>query len=72
MQKFVSSLQNPAVKRILLLQEKARARRKENAFVVEGIREISLALKGGFKLKEFFFNTELFPAEKIKDLVPFP
>lgn len=72
MQKFVSSLQNPAVKRILLLQEKARARRKENAFVVEGIREISLALKGGFKLKELFFSTELFPAEKIKDLVPFP
>lgn len=72
MQKFVSSLQNTAVKRILLLQEKTRARRKENAFVVEGRREISLALKGGFKLKELFFNAELFPAQKVEDLIPFP
>ena len=71
MQKFISSLQNPTVKRILLLQEKARARRKENAFVVEGIREIGLALKGGFKPRELFYNAALLSAEKLKDLVPF-
>ena len=72
MQKFISSLQNPVVKRILQLQEKARARKKENAFVVEGIREIELAIKGGFKLKELFFTAELFPAEKVENFIPFP
>ncbi|MCY2687331.1 TrmH family RNA methyltransferase [Salinimicrobium sp. TH3] len=70
MHKFVSSLQNSAVKRILQLQEKARARKKENAFVVEGVREISLALKGGYKVLEIYYNADLFPAEKLKELYP--
>ena len=72
MQKFISSLQNSKVKRILQLQEKARARKKENAFVVEGVREIHLAIKGGYKLKELYYNPELFPAEKVENLIPFP
>ena len=71
MQKFISSTQNPAVKRILLLQEKARARKKEKAFVVEGVREIGLAIKGGFKLQEVFINAEVFPPEKLERILPF-
>lgn len=70
MHKFISSFQNPAVKRILLLQEKARARKKENVFVVEGVREISLAIKGGFHVQELYYNPELFPAENIKNMLP--
>ncbi len=69
MHKFISSLQNQVVKRILQLQEKARARKKENAFVVEGVREIDLALKGGFKMLELYYNSDLFPAEKAKNLI---
>lgn len=69
MQKLISSLQNPAVKKILQLQEKSRARRKENSFVVEGVREISLAIKGGFEIRELYYNPELFPAEKAGNLV---
>ncbi|WP_029037009.1 TrmH family RNA methyltransferase [Salinimicrobium xinjiangense] len=69
MQKFISSLQNQAVKRLLQLQEKARARKKENVFVVEGVREIGLAIKGGYEVRELYFNPELFPAEKAEELV---
>ena len=69
MQKFISSQQNQAIKRILQLQEKARARRKENVFVVEGVREISLAMKGNFRLLELYYNPEIFPAEKLEDLL---
>jgi TrmH family RNA methyltransferase len=72
MHKFISSLQNTAVKRILQLQEKARTRKKENAFVVEGVREIDLAVKGGFKLLEIYFNTNLFPAEKVEKFITSP
>ncbi len=70
MQKFISSLQNPTIKKLLLLQEKARARKKENIFVVEGIREISLALKGGYEVLELYFNPDLYPAEKADNFVP--
>lgn len=69
MQKFISSQQNQAIKRILQLQEKARARKKENVFVVEGVREISLAIKGNFRLLELYYNPEIFPAEKLEDLL---
>ena len=69
MQKYISSVQNQAVKRILQLQEKTRARRKENVFVVEGVREIGLAIKGGYKLAELYYNADLFPAEKVENLL---
>ena len=51
------------------LQEKTRARKKENAFIVEGVREIGLALKGDFKLLELYFSADLFPAEKVENLL---
>lgn len=72
MQKFISSLQNQAVKRLLQLQEKARARRQENSFIIEGVREISLAIKGGYEVRELYINSELFPAEKINNLISSP
>lgn len=72
MHKSISSLQNPAVKKILQLQEKARTRKKEKAFIVEGIREITLAIKGGFEVLEIYFNAALFPAEKVEDLLGSP
>ncbi|WZL89266.1 RNA methyltransferase [Salinimicrobium sp. 3283s] len=69
MQKFISSFQNQAVKRILQLQEKSRARKKEHVFVVEGIREINLAIKGGYQVTELYYSSDLFPAEKAENLL---
>ena len=43
MYKQISSFQNPTIKRLLQLQEKSRARKKEGRFVVEGAREIAMA-----------------------------
>ncbi len=49
----LSSLKNPRVKNLLALQ-KPKERQEQLAFVVEGVREISLAQQGGFKLKELY------------------
>ncbi|MGB7784753.1 MAG: RNA methyltransferase [Salinimicrobium sp.] len=68
MQKHISSLQNPTVKDLLQLQEKSRARKKQNLFVVEGLREIGLALKGGYELRQLFFCSELISAEALDGL----
>jgi TrmH family RNA methyltransferase len=67
--KQISSSQNPAIKRLFQLQEKSRARKKEGVFIVEGIREVSLALKGGFEISELYFCIELFPEEQISTLL---
>ena len=59
MYKQISSAQNPEIKSLLLLQEKARERKKMGLFVVEGIREISLAISGGFIVEKIYFTPAL-------------
>ena len=68
MQKLISSPQNPGIKSLLQLQEKSRSRRKEGLFVVEGKRELSLAVKGGYELREIYFFPELFSSEDLQHL----
>lgn len=69
MYKHISSPQNPIIKRLFQLQEKSRTRKKEGVFIVEGIREINLAIKGGFNVKEIFYTEELFPGQELKNLL---
>ena len=59
MHKSITSLQNPLIKQIVLLQEKSRERRKQKLFIIEGQREISLAIKGGFDIDTILFCTEI-------------
>ncbi|MAP81439.1 MAG: rRNA methyltransferase [Aequorivita sp.] len=65
MQKSISSFQNPLIKQITVLQEKSRERRKTKLFVVEGFREISLAIKGGYSFKTFLFCSQIISEEEI-------
>ena len=44
--KQISSVQNPFIKSLVLLQEKAKARKQTGTFLIEGQREISIAIKG--------------------------
>lgn len=67
--KQISSLQNPWVKKTLLLKEKSRERRKEGLFVLEGRRELQLALKGGFELKVLFFYEDILPEEEVLEVL---
>lgn len=57
--KLISSVQNSLVKKILLLKEKSRERKKTGLFVVEGQRELELAQKGGYLLKQFLYCPEI-------------
>ncbi len=63
--KHLTSLQNPILKKVLLLREKSRERKKSNLFVLEGQRELQLALKGGYKIDTLLFEPQLFSEDKI-------
>jgi len=52
--KHIDSLQNTEVKNILQLQEKSRVRKREGVFLIEGKREIFLALEAGYSLQKLF------------------
>lgn len=65
MYKNITSFHNPLIKQIVLLQEKSRERRKTQLFIIEGLREISLALNGGYLLKTLIFCPEIISEEEI-------
>ncbi len=67
--KQISSTQNKEVKHLLQLQEKSRQRRKEGVFLVEGQREIQLALKGKFELQAIYFCPDLMSLEEVHKFI---
>jgi TrmH family RNA methyltransferase len=64
----ITSVQNPKIKNIAKLQKKSSERRKQNLIVIEGVREISLAIKAGFKIQSLFVCSEIIEPEKIQQL----
>lgn len=57
--KIINSTQNSLVKYVCKLKEKSSFRKRENTLVIEGIREISLAVKGGYRPHTFFYCRNL-------------
>ncbi len=60
MNKHISSLQNPLVKQWITLKEKSRSRKKTGLFLIEGKRELSLAIKGNYTIETLLFYPDLF------------
>lgn len=67
--KEISSLQNPLIKKILVLREKSRERKKTGEFIVEGIREFQMALKGNYDIQTIFFEEALVSLDQLKALL---
>jgi TrmH family RNA methyltransferase len=70
--KQITSIQNPFIKSLVLLQEKAKARKQTGTFLIEGLREISLAIKGGYEIETVLFLPELVSENEINKLVNSP
>lgn len=68
MRTFISSSSNELIKKVLVLQSKSRTRKKEGLFVVEGVREITMALEAGIEFKTLLFCEEV-AREKDLDLL---
>ncbi len=59
----ITSLQNPTIKNLRKL-EKASERREQNLILIEGLREIVLAKRAGYKINSLFLCEELFKESK--------
>ncbi|MGC1206078.1 MAG: RNA methyltransferase [Flavobacteriaceae bacterium] len=66
--KEISSIHNAYIKQLVQLKDKSRERKKTGLFLIEGIRELSLALKGSYELNTVLFYPELFSLEQLNDL----
>ncbi len=69
MHKLITSIQNSLVKEIVQLQEKSRVRKKKGLFIIEGVREISLALKGNYDVKSVWICEDIITLEKVNSLL---
>ncbi|WOD45301.1 TrmH family RNA methyltransferase [Hwangdonia lutea] len=66
--KQITSIQNTYIKQLAQLKDKSRERKKSGTFLIEGEREISLALKGGYEFETVLFYPELFSIEQLNEL----
>jgi RNA methyltransferase, TrmH family len=57
--KQITSVQNPYIKSLVQLQEKAKVRKQTGTFLIEGQREIELAVKGGYEIETILICTDL-------------
>ncbi|MBZ4034421.1 RNA methyltransferase [Flavobacterium sp. 17A] len=70
--KQITSIQNPFIKSLVLLQEKSKARKQTRTFLIEGLREISLAIKGGYEIETVLFLPELVSESEINKMIQNP
>lgn len=63
----ITSHHNPKIKSLLSL-EKPRERRSLQLFVIEGKKEIGMALEAGYKIGNLFYCVDIFPETDLKAL----
>jgi TrmH family RNA methyltransferase len=66
--KQITSSQNPFVKSLIQLQEKTKARKQSGTFLIEGMREIELAIKGNYEIETILFLPDLVSEQQITKL----
>ena len=62
MHPVIASLQNQKIKNVVAL-EKPRERKQQNLLVVEGVKELSLAVSASYKFETVFFCPEIITAD---------
>ena len=67
----ITSTQNPLIKKIALLSEKSRERKKQGLCVVEGAREIRLTLQGGYNLENLLYQPDIFSERQLNELLSY-
>jgi len=65
--KQITSSNNQYIKNLLRLQEKSRERKKQGVFIIEGKREVSLAIKGNYEIENVLFYPALISLTKINE-----
>lgn len=63
--KQITSIQNPFIKSLVQLQEKVKVRKQSGTFLIEGKREIELAIKGNYEFETILFLRELISQDQI-------
>ncbi|WP_066217625.1 TrmH family RNA methyltransferase [Formosa haliotis] len=66
--KEITSTQNSYIKQLVQLKDKSRERKKSGLFLIEGQREISLAIKGKYDIETLLFCNDFIETNQIEVL----
>jgi TrmH family RNA methyltransferase len=69
MHKQITSVQNSYIKELVQLKEKSRLRKQTQTFIIEGLREISLAIQGNYVIQTILAATSIIENEAIENLL---
>ena len=69
MHKQITSVQNSFIKELAQLKEKSRLRKQTQTFLIEGLREISLAIQGNYVIQTILAATSIINNEAIEKLL---
>lgn len=69
MTKEIISVQNSYIKELFQLKEKSSQRKKSGLILIEGEREIRLAIKGNYEIENVLYNPELFSEASLSHLL---
>ncbi|MFA5360188.1 MAG: RNA methyltransferase [Patescibacteria group bacterium] len=64
---IIESVQNEKIKNLVKLREASRERKQQGLFLIEGWREINLALKGGVEIENLFYCQDYIKQELALD-----
>lgn len=65
----ITSLQNPRIKNVVKLTTKPKERQTQHLFIIEGARELTLALAAGYEIDTVFICPELFKKTEYPDVL---
>lgn len=69
MHKQITSAQNSYIKELVQLKEKSRLRKQTQTFIIEGLREISLAIQGNYEIQIILAATSIIDNEEVEKLI---
>lgn len=68
MHQHIKSTQNPRIKTLFQLREKSRNRKKEARFLIEGLRELEMAIVGNYEITAILYTPKILPNENLERL----
>jgi len=66
MNKKITSVDNKEIKNIIKLNNKSKTRKEEGFFVIEGQKELKMAVKNGYNINKIFFNPSIINIAEVK------
>jgi TrmH family RNA methyltransferase len=66
--KEISSTHNSFIKELIQLKDKSRIRRKKSLFLIEGLRELSIALKGDYQIEKVLFLPSIVELSQLESM----